>query len=126
MSVAVAVAVSAAAAAAAAAVVVVVVLEFIPECLFEPPRTRCEIAERRLDRLPSSILSRSSFQKPPLPGSFLERGSFTKHLFNERLCRIEFCFDEKREKLLLSALNFWCKSGRIKRYNFYFNIKIVK
>lgn len=74
------------------------------DCLLVP-RIRCEIAERRLDRLPSSILSRSSFQKPPLPGSSLERGSFTKHLFNERLCRIEFCPDKRQKIRLWLALN---------------------
>ena len=42
-------------------------------------------------RRPSSSLSRSSFQNPPFPGSSLERGTLTKHLLRDRLCRIEFC-----------------------------------
>lgn len=74
---------------AATVAVVVVVIAVDGDCLFVL-RIRCEITERRLDRLSSSILLRSSFQKPPLPGSSFERGNFTKHLFNERLCRIEF------------------------------------
>lgn len=74
----------------------VIVVTVVEDCFFVP-RTRCEIAaERRLDRLPSSILSRSNFQKPPLPGSSLERGNFTKHLFSDKLCRMEFCSERKK------------------------------
>lgn len=58
---------------------------------FEFPRIRWDMVARRFDFLPSSILSKSNFQKPPLPGSSFERGNLTKHLFNDRLCRIEFC-----------------------------------
>lgn len=47
--------------------------------------------DRRFDLLDSSSLSRSNFQKPPLPGSSLDRASFTKHLFRDKLCRMEFC-----------------------------------
>lgn len=32
------------------------------------------------------------------PGSSLERGTLRKHLFNERLCRIEFCRRKGRQK----------------------------
>ncbi len=43
--------------------------------------------------LSSNVLSKagSSRQKPPLPGSSFDRGILMKHLFRERLCRIEFC-----------------------------------
>ena len=45
-----------------------------------------------LSRLSSRVLSKaaSSRQNPPLPGSSLERAILMKHLFSERLCRIEF------------------------------------
>jgi len=45
-----------------------------------------------LSRLSSSVLSKaaSSLQNPPLPGSSLERAILMKHLFNDRLCLIEF------------------------------------
>jgi hypothetical protein len=49
------------------------------------------VMPRLLLRRPSSSRSISNRQKPPLPGSSLERGTFTKHLFKDRLCRIEFC-----------------------------------
>lgn len=112
LSVVVAAVVVVVAAVAAAAVVVVVVdvavvivvVALDGDCRLFEPRTRCEIAERRLDRLPSSIRSRSSFQKPPLPGSSFERGSFTKHLFSERLCRIEFCHRIDKEAVIISTL----------------------
>lgn len=32
------------------------------------------------------------------PGSSLERGTLRKHLFNDRLCRIEFCGRKQRKK----------------------------
>merc|ERR1740128_981446 len=46
-------------------------------------------------RLSSRVLSKaaSSRQNPPLPGSSLERGILMKHLFNDKLCRIEFCHE---------------------------------
>lgn len=81
----------------ALSVVVAAVVAVDEDCRFFEPRTRCDIAERRLDRLLSSIRSISSFQKPPLPGSSLERGNLTKHLFSERLCRIEFCHEQSNE-----------------------------
>lgn len=45
-----------------------------------------------LSSVSSSLLSKagSSRQKPPLPGSSLERAILMKHLFSDRLCRIEF------------------------------------
>lgn len=46
--------------------------------------------DRLLDLLDSSSLSKSNFQKPPFPGSSLDLGCFTKHLFNDKLCRMEF------------------------------------
>lgn len=62
-----------------------------PDVNFFDPRIRWDMLARRFDFLPSSILSKSNFQKPPFPGSSFERGNLTKHLFNDRLCRIEFC-----------------------------------
>lgn len=38
----------------------------------------------------SDPASGSNRQKPPFPGSSLRRGTLMKHLFSERLCRIEF------------------------------------
>ena len=32
-----------------------------------------------------------------LPGSSFDRGTFKKHLFNDKLCRMEFCKETKRE-----------------------------
>lgn len=49
------------------------------------------VPNRRLVRWPSSSRSKSNFQNPPFPGSSLDRGTLTKHLFNDKLCRIEFC-----------------------------------
>lgn len=44
----------------------------------------------RLRRAPPSKQSISNFQNPPFPGSSLDRGTFTKNLFNDKLCLIEF------------------------------------
>lgn len=44
----------------------------------------------RFDLLDSSKRSRSNFQNPPFPGSSFDLATFTKHLFRDRLCRIEF------------------------------------
>lgn len=52
--------------------------------------TRTVKLDRLLERRDSSRRSRSSFQKPPLPGSSLDRATFTKHLLRDRLWRIEF------------------------------------
>lgn len=38
------------------------------------------------------------FKSLTFPGSSLERGTLRKHLFNDRLCRIEFCGGKQREK----------------------------
>jgi hypothetical protein len=54
-------------------------------------RDVARVMPRLLLRCTSSSRSMSNCQKPPFPGSFLERGTFTKHLFRDRLCRIEFC-----------------------------------
>jgi len=50
-----------------------------------PPLPSCATLPLTLSELGSK------HQKPPLPGSPLDRGTFTKHLFSDRLCRIEFC-----------------------------------
>ena len=45
-------------------------------------------------KIPSTRLSAysgSRHQNPPLPGSSLDLGTFRKHLFKERLWRMEFC-----------------------------------
>lgn len=52
--------------------------------------TRTVKLDRRLERLDSSSLSKSNFQKPPFPGSSLDRATFTKHLLRDKLWRIEF------------------------------------
>ena len=49
---------------------------------------------RRFLKIP--LMNMSSYsglmrQKPPLPGSSLRRGTFWKHLFRDKLWRIEFC-----------------------------------
>ena len=49
---------------------------------------------RRFLKMP--LMNMSSYsglmrQKPPLPGSSLRRGTFWKHLFRDKLWRIEFC-----------------------------------
>jgi hypothetical protein len=70
------------------------VLEFFDLLVEERFRHRRDVTfvmPRLLLRRPSSSRSISNRQKPPLPGSSLERGTFTKHLFRDRLCRIEFC-----------------------------------
>lgn len=70
------------------------VLEFFAWFVEERFRLRRDVTfvmPRLLPRRPSSSRSTSNRQKPPLPGSSFERGTFTKHLFKDRLCRIEFC-----------------------------------
>lgn len=37
------------------------------------------------------------------PGSSLERGTLRKHLFNDRLCRIEFCGRKQRKRPVRSG-----------------------
>jgi len=51
----------------------------------------------RLRRAPPSKQSTSNFQNPPLPGSSLDRGTFTKNLFNDKLCLIEFLRKKNRK-----------------------------
>jgi len=51
----------------------------------------------RLRRAPPSKQSTSNFQNPPLPGSSLDRGTFTKNLFSDKLCLIEFLTKIKKK-----------------------------
>lgn len=61
--------------------------------------TRTVRLDRRFERRDSSRRSRSNFQKPPLPGSSFERAIFTKHLFRDKLCLIEFY--KRRESIAI-------------------------
>ena len=46
----------------------------------------------------------SNFQNPPFPGSSLLRGILMKHLFSERLCRIEFYKKKGHFQLMFAHL----------------------
>lgn len=70
--------------------------------------TRTVRLDLLLDLLDSSRRSRSSLQKPPLPGSSFERATFTKHLFRDRLWRMEFCkSDFKKAYFVYFILHYY-------------------
>ena len=77
----------------------------------------------------------SRVQKPPLPGSSLVRTIFLKHLFNDKLCLMEFWKNVSQINLPCSRiqtmylsyhsnkLKLWCKDAKIDHRNNPFPLK---
>lgn len=70
---------------------------------------------RRLNAWSTSLLSDagSIFQKLPFPGSSWDRGTLTKYLFSDRLCRMEFWQERWVEKRLVMKL-MWLDAPLLK------------